>query len=361
MSIDLLRLAGATTPAGGNVALNLSAKEIQKYSVGGALNACRMRDTRPSYERELSVECWRRMKRSGDPAAYEMVVPYEIFWARRDLSVAAGGGSYLTEDRVPMLADQRPRGLVRRAGATFITGASANVSIAREDATATIRWLTSETDSASESAQTITQVPLVPKTVSVYVERSRLLSLLAPALSELLIRRDLARLADGALDAAAINGSGTNGQPLGIVGTPDVGTVTGTSIAWAGILEAQSDVLSANALVNPGAFGYVTTPAIAETLSKRQGFSTNAPIWQGPLDAGTVGGAPAFSSTSVPAATIIAGDWSQLVICEFGPGVEVRVNPYADFPAGIVGFAMFYTVDCAVTFPTAFSVATSVN
>ncbi len=232
--------------------------------------------------------------------------------------------------------------------------------IARQESTATVQWISNEGTSTTESSQIVVSVPLAPRHMSVYIERSRNLELLAPDLTEQLIRNDLTLLKENALDAVAIAGNGTS-QPQGIVGTAGVGTFTGANVAWAGILEGQSDVLSSNALVNPGTFAYVTTVAVAELLAKRQGFSANAPMWLGGLDEGTLAGARAFSSGSVPSATIVAGDWSQVVVGEFGAGIELRVNPLANFPAGIVGIAMDYYYDVAITFPTAFSVATSVS
>lgn len=361
MSKELLRLAGATLPPGANVSLKLSSKEVARYSVGAALAACQEKNASASYERELTVECWKRMKRAGDPAPYELIVPYEVLWQQRDVSVAASGGGYLVESKVPMLADfPRPRGIARRVGTTFLTGVASNVSVARQSATATTKWLSSELDYAAESQQTVQTIPLAPRTVSAYEERSPLLALQAPDLSELLIRRDLAALAEGALDVAMINGTGT-ADPQGIITTQGVGTFNGGSVTWANVLEAQTDVLNANARASPASFAYVTTPAVANVLATRQGFSTNAPMWLGGLDEGTLAGARAFSSTNVPAATIVAGDWSQLLVAEFGPGVEIRVNPYAQFKAGIIGYSLFYTVDTAVIWPSAFSVATSVS
>lgn len=348
-------------PPAGNVALNLSPKEIERYSIVRALTACREKDASTSFEREISLECWKRMRRVGSPAPHELVVPHEIL--QRDLQVAlASAGGFLTGDpRVPTLADaQRPRGIVRRAGATIITGLSGDVLVARQTGTATVKWLTNEVDAAAESQQTVANVALTPKTVSAYTEVSRQLWTQAPVLAELLVRRDLAGLAETALDAAALAGSGASGQPLGIVNSP-VGTFTGASIAWSGVLEAQTDVFTASAAANPAAFAYVTTPAVASLLAQRQGFSTLEPIWRGALDEGSVAGARAFSSTSVPSATILLGDWSQFVVAEFGPGIELRVNPYANFPAGIIGVVVFYTLDVGMFFPNAFSVATSVS
>lgn len=116
-----------------------------------------------------------------------------------------------------------------------------------------------------------------------------------------------------------------------------------------------------NAVVNPEAFGYVTTPAVAALLAQRQRFTgTDSPLWQGNLAEGQVIGHKAMSSLQVPTANILAGDWSQLILAEWGV-LEVETNPYANFAAGIVGIRAFYTVDVGVRWGASFSLATSVT
>jgi len=202
---------------------------------------------------------------------------------------------------------------------------------------------------------------LSAKTVGAYTEVSRLLQEQTGALAEKIVRRDLASVTSTALDVAALAGSGTSGQPQGIVGTASIGGFTGASIAWADALNAQTDVLTSNAAGDGSSFAYVTTPAVAATLAARQGFCTNAPLWMGPLWQGTVAGGRAYSTTSAPSATIVAGNWSELIIAEWGSGIELIVSERANFKAGIIGIAAFYTVDVAVADVGAFSVATSVS
>jgi hypothetical protein len=54
------------------------------------------------------------------------------------------------------------------------------------------------------------------------------------------------------------------------------------------------------------------------------------------------------------------GDWSQVVIGEWGV-LELDVNPYADFKAGIVGLRAFYSCDVAVRYAGAFSKAATIT
>ena len=63
----------------------------------------------------------------------------------------------------------------------------------------------------------------------------------------------------------------------------------------------------------------------------------------------------------LPAATLLAGDFSQLLLAEWGSGVDIRVDPYSGFLSGRVGMAASIRVDVSCAWPQAFSVATGVT
>src|SRR4029077_2958489 len=104
----------------------------------------------------------------------------------------------------------------------------------------------------------------------------------------------------------------------GIINTASIGGFTGTSLAAAGLLDAQADVAAANAL--SGSLGYVTTPAVAALLMARPELPSTGTtrMWQGNMKDGTILGFKAMSSAQMPTADMIFGDWSQLVIGEWG-------------------------------------------
>ena len=121
----------------------------------------------------------------------------------------------------------------------------------------------------------------------------------------------------------------------------------------------RADVATGNALT--GNCGYVTTPAVAGLLKQRVKFtSTASPLWEGQLLDGTVDGYRAMSSNQVPAANILFGDFGTVIVGEWSV-LELEINPYANFQAGIVGVRAIYTVDIGVRYPSAFSLATSVT
>jgi len=190
---------------------------------------------------------------------------------------------------------------------------------------------------------------------------SRQLLLQSSPAADQIVAADLLAVCALAADAGVINGSGASGQPTGILQTGGIGSVTGTSLAYAGILEFQSDVLASNALVDPAAAGYVTTSAVAALLAARYKVAnTYSPLWDGNLLDGAINGFRAMSSAQVPAATMIFGDWSSVVVGEWGV-LEVSVNPFANFQAGIIGVRCMYSMDVAVRHAASFSVASSIT
>lgn len=350
--------------------LGMSERETQRYSMFRALRAVANNDwSDAGLELEAHKELVKRLGEQKSATKRSFYVPMEVqarvpaLAGLRDLSAGTGsaGGFLVATQNMSFIEQLRGRSVTMAMGATRLTGLVGNVTVPRQSAPATAYWLANETTAATESQQTFQQLSLTPKNVAAYTEISRQLMLQSDPSAEMLVMNDLAAVVALAVDAAALNGSGASGQPLGIISTSGVGSVSGTSLAYAGVIEFQTDVIGANALVNAGAGGYVTTPAVAGLLMARSRFSnTDTPLWDGSVLDARMAGFRAMSSTQVPAATAIFGDWSQLVIGEWG-ALEVEVNPYANFAAGIYGIRAFYTVDVAVRYAASFSVASSIT
>ncbi|MCU0806313.1 MAG: phage major capsid protein, partial [Burkholderiales bacterium] len=201
---------------------------------------------------------------------------------------------------------------------------------------------------------------LTPKNLGAYTEISRQLLLQSSPDAEMLVMSDLAAVCAIALDVAGLTGTGAP-QPTGIVATSGIGTVTITTgtVTYANVLEFQTDAASSNALAANS--GYVTTPAIAGILKQKARFSnSDTPIWQGGILDGNVEGIRSMSSNQVTAGQLLFGDFSQVVVAEWGV-LEVEANPYANFAAGIVGVRAFLTTDIGVRYPGAFSLGTGIT
>ena len=341
--------------------LDLSKNDQKRFSVMRAIRALADRNWQSAgFERECSEAI---CKRAGIPEAVNggFYVPMDIM--QRDLTVGtptAGGNMVATNLQPQNFIDLlRARAVVARLGATMLPGLVGNVAIPKLTGAATGYWLANEATAITESQQTIGQLALSPKTVGAYTEVSRLLMLQSTPAADMLVMNDFAKVIALAIDLAALEGTGASGQPTGISATAGIGSVTGTTLAYAGIVEFQTDVAAGNALSANSA--YVTTPAVAGLLMGRQRFaSTDTPLWSGSVLDGQMGGFAATSTTQVTAASMVFGDFSQVVIGEWGM-FEIALNPYASFAAGITGIRAMQSVDIGIRQAAAFSRATTIT
>ncbi len=355
--------------------IGLSNREAKQFSFSRAILACvDNKWTNAPFELECSKEVAKKLNKQID--ANRFFVPFEVLerpvdlqtlarmrpdsrFVQRDLSVAYGGGAYLVDvTNVGFIEMLRNRAVIFRMGARRLSGLQGNVTIPKQSGAGTAYWLSSETATVTESNPTILQVVMTPKTVGAYTEISRQLMLQSSPGAEGIVTDDLAQVVAIAADLAGLSGSGLSGQPLGIVNTPLIGSVSGSSIAYVGALEFQSDVATSN--VTPIRGGYVTYPAGAVILMTEMKVSNAwSPLWDGNVWDGQMCGFPAMSTNQLSAG-LIFGDWQELVVGEWGV-LEVEVNPFANFAAGIIGIRALYSLDVALRRAVAFSYSSAIT
>jgi hypothetical protein len=111
----------------------------------------------------------------------------------------------------------------------------------------------------------------------------------------------------------------------------------------------------------PARGGYCTTPAVAALMMAEARFSgTDTPLWVGNIWDGQMAGYRAMASNQMSSATMLFGDWADLIWAEWGV-LEVEVNPYASFAAGIIGVRAMYTMDIGLRYAGAFSYAHTIT
>jgi HK97 family phage major capsid protein len=345
--------------------LDLSQKEKREYSIHRAINAIVQKTwSKAGLEAECHQEIQKRVGRTVSENNFFVPVDVQMRTldvAKRDLTVGTttAGGFLVETSNQSFIEMLRNRSVAMTMGSTNLSGLQGNVTVPKQTAAATAVWLANEASTITESQQTFAQLTLTPKTVGAYTEISRLLTLQSSPSAEAITMTDLSRVTALAVDLAVLSGSGASGQPTGIINTAGIGAVTGTTLGYAGILEFQTDVAAANVMPTRG--GYVTTPSVAALLMQRARFSnTDTPLWTGNIWNGQVSGFPAMSSLQMAAASMLFGDWSSVIVAEWGV-LELEVNPYANFQAGIIGVRAIYTVDVGIRYPAAFSLATTIT
>lgn len=299
-------------------------------------------------EAEMHAELERR---HGKGKHGGILVPLAAFEKRDNTTATAGelvGTQHRPQDYIGPLRDSL---LVRALGVRTLSGLVGNVSIPKYGAGLSAGWV-EEGEALSESEMAFESVTLSPKHVGGITEMSRqLIQQSAPAI-EGLVREDLSHAVAAAVDAAIIAGTGTDGEPLGIIGRTGVQTAD-MPATWADVLAIEQMLAAVN--INPT--GWYTSPAVMTALRGILKASTAGSDYI--AGRGTIGDLPAASSNAAPTDTAILGDWGQVLLGQWG-AVELLVNPYAEAPyrRGGVLVRAFSTVDVAVRHEEAFVVAT---
>ena len=275
----------------------------------------------------------------------------------RDLTVASGaGGGYLApSDAGTAWQPLYGHSVVLGAGVTVINGQQASVSVPRITADPTTTWLSTEGTAATEGNVTFGTVALSPKTCGAYIEVSRQLIMQA-ANVDYVLGTILLRAASQALDVAVLTGSGSAGQPLGLVNTSSIQTASGTALSWATMLTMRTAIeAAAGQDRNITWLGGSTTKKL---LAAREKISTSGNlIWANHQ----IDGDAAAVTKGSPADSLFIGDWSQCVVCLFGPALKVEIDPTANFKAGIVGMRVMLSADVAFMNASTFGAISSVT
>jgi len=336
--------------------VGLDQKEVKRFSFLRALNALanptdRAAQEAAAFEREVSDAASKKYEKPANG----ILVPNEVL--QRDLNVGtatAGGNLVPTELLAGSFIDiLRKRMAVMATNPTMLTGLSGNVSIPRMTSTSTA-YFVGESGAPTESQQAFDQVNMTPKTIGAFVDYSRRLLLQSSIDVETMIRDDIAKVIATKLDNAAIYGSGSSNEPLGIKDTTGVGTQTITTFGtFAEYIGMETDVAAANAdvanmyyLINASARGALKSTEKTSTSTANFVFENNE-----------INGYPAIVSNQLANNDVLFGDFSQFVIGMWS-GLDLTVDPYANATSGSVRIIALQDVDFAVKQPTAFCFGT---
>jgi HK97 family phage major capsid protein len=346
--------------------IGLSDKEVGEYSLQRAiLAAANGRPQEAGLEMEASQAVAKRF--GTTPKGFYVPADVESNWNKRDLTAgASGAGAKL----VPTITDTdlisvlRSKLVVADAGARFLSGLSGTINIPKVTAGAAAAFV-SENSAVAEQTQTIGQVQMTPKTLGAFTDISRTLLIQSAVDVENMVRDDLTSAIAVKLDDVAIEGAGSN-EPSGILNDSDAGVVAlGTNGAvptFANIVALMTEVEKDNALSGPGTF--ITTPqmrgkmlAVAKHSGGGDGFIMDT--W------GEFLGTRVLASNGVPSDltkgsgsalhAIIFGCFQEMMVGQFGPGLDILTDPYTGSAAGTVRVRALLDVDVAIRQGQSFS------
>jgi len=322
--------------------LGLSDTETQEYSILRALNAQFTGNWKDAeFERECSNEIADRL----DRPAQGFYIPCEIQKRVMTVSTDTAGGYLVQEQPGDLIDFLYANTVIGQAGATYLPGLVGDVPIPKVTGASSFYWL-GEDEDGTDSQPTLGNVVLMPRTVAGAVPMTRKLMKQSSPAVEQLVMNDLNRGAALAIDKAALIGTGVDGEPLGLLNTTGLSTVTiatAGSPSWVETVNFESTVDSSNALM--GNLSWVMTPGVKgnmKTTAKDSGsgiFVMN--------DTGIANGYSSQTTTQLAANTIAFGDFSSLLIGMWGV-MDVVTDTSTKVKSGGLVLRVFQDADIGI-------------
>ncbi|WP_374322175.1 phage major capsid protein [Brevundimonas sp.] len=328
---------------------NQSISETIRWKMGEACD-------RSKVEREQAF-----LERRAGQKAQGVFIALETM-ERRVAQTTAGSAAIVPDSfRPDLFTSALTASTVMQAlGATVLTGLTGNVVIPRETGSPAVGWV-NEDEALPTGNAAFDSLTLTPHHVGAITELSRQLLMQSSPAVDAIIRDMLARNIALAIDAAAINGTGTGPVPLGVLNDPavpseafstDLFTTTANMIAKADLANVASTR------------GFLSTNGVKGLAAKTKDADGR------PLGLSTIfHGEPVQFSNQAPSTlnpggnkhALIYGDWRDFLIGVWSQ-LDLLVNPFAEtaYSKGNILIRAMASVDFGVRRPASFVKATGV-
>ena len=181
------------------------------------------------------------------------------------LDGGAYGGNLVGTDQRGVIDALRPRPVLERLGATYLTGLQGNIEFAVNDGGIAATWET-EIAYAGETRNAYGKKTMSPKRLSVTVPISKQNLIQSSIDLEAYTMNEINSVLANKIDETCINGSGVGAIPTGILNTAGINVVAmgtdGAAPTWDSIVDLETGIEVANAtgakqayLVNPATKG----------------------------------------------------------------------------------------------------------
>ena len=334
--------------------IGLTEKETKRFSIMRAINAMANPTDRKAQEAaKFEFECSEAAQRAYGKTAQGVMLPDEVLrnWNQRDLSAGSDGDLIGQDYRAGDFIDVLRNNSAVMPMATMLNGLSGDVKIPRKTAASTAAFISSEGGAAGESEFTVGSVSMSPKTLGAFTDVTRQLMIQSSIDVENLIRNDLAQSMAIAIDDAALEGSGSSGNPTGITNTSGINSVSLSSAAaptFAEMVSMETSVRVDNALL--GDLAYIVHPTNYGTLKTTE-KATNTAQFVAVND--EINGYKVVVSPQLTANNYVFGNFNDLLVGMFS-GLDLVVDPYSNSSSGTVRIVALQSVDVAVRHAVSF-------
>ena len=326
--------------------MNSSISKKRPFSFNALLGSLssQVPDKQATWERNLSLQAEKFYQQHGIQKQQENAAFIPTRQMVRDLLVgtASSGGDLVATSVLKVADSVRPVTVLERAGVERIETSGENLTIPRF-AKADAGWIAEGADYPALTT-TSTSVDASPKLASARLSFSRRLKVLVPDV-EGSVLSEVGRAVAGLIEKGAIEGTGSNSQPLGLLNLPGAlsqtfSSATPTSDELASMLEKLGD---ADADLSKVVF--LMHPSTAADLMKARVDASSGALVLSDLK---IHGLPVFITSNVTEDKVIALDPSYSRIVYFG-APQIVVDPFRGAVSGVTHVQVLNAMDFVCT------------
>ena len=359
--------------------LGLSKREVKRYSFLRVAAYLADPNPRTAESAAFELDVARAAQAKHSRSASGVLIPWEVLNANRaaetpgqTAGVFGDGGALVGSNRLDaqFIDLIRNRSAFLNSGLTMLSGLEGNVEIPKKLGSSTYYFVGENVD-ATASKLGFGLVNMVPRTIGVRVPISRRMMIQASPDVENLVRLDMAESVALGMDSTIGYGTGSNGQPLGIINTTGIGSVTldgGADKAfpaslggsthdcgvWGNYVDLET-ALAANNL-DAGSMRYIMNSVVKGALKQTLRASAAGSDYI-MTDAGEVNGYPVVVSNQMQTNDVLFGNYSDCVVGMWS-GLDVVIDPYTQSASGQVILTVHQDFDVACRRPQSFALGT---
>lgn len=340
-------------------------KELKRFSLSKFIREAASTQGLSGFEAEMNQEADKEMRAAGQTLA-GVGIPTILLGLRtfdnNNITTATEGAEFAAITEWSYIEALRDAMLGARLGVRYIPGMQGNARIVKGGGVSA-SWLAEEA-AASKVKDTFSTVDMTPHRLQILGGYTYDLLKQSALPVERILWDELIRAHAQALDSAIFNGSGTSGQPLGILANAGIGSVAGsgangTAINWANIVALESAVGDANGLF--GRLAYVTNSKVAGSM-KANPQVAGFPRYM--MEDGRTNGFAVEVSNAIPSnltkgtgtglSAMIFGNFEEVLVPQWG-GLDMIVDPLSQKGKGVVELCAIAYHDVCVRRPGCFA------
>ena len=336
--------------------------DVRSFSISKFLREAQ-HESLTGLEAEMAKEGEAEFKRTGiNPGANSVFLPSFVrSYDYTNASESAYGQAWIEQTQLSYDGKLRGAMLGEKLGVKYLNGLQGNVGIVTGGADAS--WVAEE-GAASVAKPAYAKASLTPKRLQVL--QGITYDLLHQSTKDVdrLIMDDMVKAHAAALDAAIFAGSGSSGQPTGVLNASGINTIYtnddshAAAVTFAKLVQMETEVGEDNGLLDE-TLAYVVNAKIQgklKTIPQIEGY----PYYL--MNDGKVNGYPCFMTNAIPTATFsgtsncssaIFGAWSQVLVGGWG-GLQFIVDPYTSKNKGLLEISAIAYHDVLVRHAAAF-------